>query len=117
MATIVKARGAECTPVFAPVYDAPLDALYSDIATYPIVNKEKKTESTSILSELEGAERLTDVCGWKVRMITKVNGKQYEDVVEIYGEKNRVYNVKIGDGIYSILKTVVRFSNNIKPIE
>ncbi len=117
MASIVKARGAEMTPVYVPVYDAPIDAPYSEIANYPICNRENKVITDSILCELDDPTRLKDINGWKVTMVTKVNGHEYRDTVEIYGEKNRVYNVKIKDEIYSVQKSIVRFINKVKPIE
>ena len=114
MASIVKARGAECTPVYALVYDAPIDAPYSEIANYPVVNKERSQPTTSILSELDSGIQIKDINGWRVTMVTRVGDNEYHDDVEIYGEKNRVYNVKIKDEIYSVQKSIVRFINNVE---
>ena len=114
MASIVKARGAECTPVYALVYDAPIDAPYSEIANYPVVNKVKSQPTTSILSELDNGTQIKDINGWRVTMVTRVGDNEYHDDVEIYGEKNRVYNVKIKDEFYSVQKSIVRFVNKVE---
>lgn len=117
MVYITKAKAVENTPVRVAVYDAPLDTPYSDIAKFPIVNAQAREPSKSILSQLDNAPMLADVNGWKVTMVTKLGESEFSDTVEIVGEKNRSYHVRINGEVYSVLKSVVRFINNVEVVE
>lgn len=116
MAYITKAKAVENTPVRVAVYDAPLGTPYSDIAKYPIVNTQAREPTKSILSQLDNAPMLADVNGWKVTMVAKLGENEFVDTVEIIGEKNRSFHVRINGEVYSVVKSVVRFINKVEVV-
>lgn len=111
MAVITKTRGQNSSPVTMPVYDAPLDASFSAIMTYPIVNQGKATPiagADSILSKLDLPDVNRDVCGWDVVMVCQVGDIVTRDKVKLVGEKSSKLVVEIGGEQYSIQRSCVR---------
>lgn len=114
MSDIVKARNAgnNSGPVNAPLYDAPLDAQWDSIPTFPIVNELKKVNTagcTSILSKLDLGTTLSSIDGMTVTMVAKIGNDVCKDTVRVVGSTNTAYVVDIGGTEYSVRKSVVRF--------
>ena len=119
MADIVKARnaGSNSGPVIAPLYDAPIDAQWDSIPTFPIVNQSKKAPiagAKSILSKLDVGMELSSIDGQIVTMVSKIGGDICRDTVKVIGAVNLAYIVEIGGTEYSVRKSIVRF---IKAVE
>lgn len=115
-ADIAKARNSgESTPVYAPVYDAPISTAYSEIANAPITNQEReiKGREGSILNTLDCGTRMLDISGRTVGMVTSINGETYRDVVEVVGETKASYIVKIDGVDYAVRKSIVRFVTGV----
>lgn len=118
MADIVKARnvGQNASPVIAPLYDAPIDANWDSIPTFPIANAVKKESvagAKSILSRLQSGVEYSSIDGITATMVTKIGDDIYRDVVEIVGCTNTAYVVRIDDIEYSVRKSVVRFIKGV----
>lgn len=111
MAVITKTRGQNSSPVTMPVYNAPIDANFTSIATFPVVNKGRATPlggGDSILSKLDMPDINTDVCGWEVIMVCQVGETTTRDRVKLVGEKSSKLVVEIGGEQYSIQRSCVR---------
>lgn len=118
MSDIVKARnvGQNASPVIAPLYDAPADANWDSIPTFPIVNVVKRPSiggAKSILSRLDTGVEYTSIDGMTVTMVSKIGGDVFKDVVEIVGSTGTAYVVKIDDVEYSVRKSIVRFIKGV----
>lgn len=114
MSDIVKARnvGSNGGPVNAPLYDAPIDAMWDSIPTFPIVNKVRKENgagATSILSKLDTGTMYTSIDGQTVTMVSKIGNDVCKDVVKVIGATNTAYVVEINNVEYSVRKSIVRF--------
>ena len=115
-ADITRARNAgQTTPVYAPVYGAPLSAEYSDVSKCQITNLiEGTAKGSSILSMVESGPKMMDIQGRTVGMITKVGEDVFRDVVEVVGETKASYIVRIGGTDYAVRKAIVRFVTGVE---
>lgn len=112
-ADIAKARGENATPCEVPIYDAPADAPFSDIATFPIVNtKGSNVSENSILSQIPGEQGFLDMQGTTVLMVSSIGGRRMMDKVELVGVKNASFIVRINGSDYAVRKSIVRFIVN-----
>lgn len=114
MADIVKARNAgnNSGPVLAPLYDAPIDAQWDSIPTFPVVNETKRAnvaDCKSILSKLDMGTTLASIDGMTVTMVSKIGNDICKDTVKVIGSTNMAYVIEIAGTEYSVKKSIVRF--------
>lgn len=117
MVVITKTRGNNASPVTMPVYDAPIDANFGSIATFPIVNRAKASPiagSDSILSRLDVPDVNADVAGWDVVMVCQVGETTTRDKVKLIGEKSSKLVVEIAGEQYSIQRSCVRLIKGVE---
>lgn len=119
MTDIVKARnaGQNASKVTAPLYDAPIDARWESIPTFPIVNQAIKPSiagAKSVLSKLPAVKENSDISGLTVTMVTNISDEIFRDVVRIVGATNTAYVVDIDGTEYSVRKSIVRFVKGVE---
>lgn len=112
---ITKTRSDKRTPVYQPIYDAPRDVPYRDIVDCHIVNiatPEVGESLTTLIGAKTKTEQYTDISGRTVTMRAYVGGREFVDLVEIIAELSHTYLVRIGTEIYSVKKSIVKFTTD-----